>query len=68
MSLNLCLPEHCLVDLSLCLSLYVYVCCMMVCSVYVFCLYVSVPHKQVSFIEQYRIHHSGEGMVYFTEI
>lgn len=63
MSLNLCLPEHCLVDLSP----YVYMCYMMVCSVCVFCLYVSVLHKGLSFIEQYRIYPVGEGMGYFTE-
>ena len=40
----------------------------MVCSVYVFCLYVSVPHKQVSFIEQYRKSDMGKEWGSLTEI
>lgn len=57
-SLNLCLLESCLENLSLSLCLSLYVCFMIVCSVCLcLCLlYVAVPHKGLYFIELHRKH------------
>lgn len=58
MNLNLCLPEGCLVNVSLCL--YVSVCFM--------CLCIKTRGFFSEFLEQYRKHHMGEGIGYFMEI
>ena len=70
MSLNLCLLESCLENLSLSLCLSLYVCFMIVCSdcLCLCLLYVAVPCKGLCFIELHRKHPMvGKGMGYFTE-